>query len=459
MRRGQTEEQIPVNSALLNVVTPMGLEFQKNRLSVGENLGKIYGIIRYPQKVDVEWLSKLTNIPSTLVSIGFHPVDNGTLINAISKSVVQQRGLADGAKDPLSRQRAEKAAEDGEKVIMQIDREGETVGLMSVEVMPVAKDEKEFKKACRRAESVASVMKCKMRVIPNLQKEAFMHLSPTFPNNPKMESILQKVVPFSTFVGGFPFSSSGFNDGEGYYFAKDTSGGLVIVDTWKRGGDRTNSNFCVMGNSGVGKSTAIKHILLAEYMKGTKIIVIDPESEYKDMCLNLKGDWINAVGGSKGMINPLQVRPSPKDDENEAEENRLYHDEGYGMNDLALHMKNLEILYEDNHIIAINKKVSDIVQADQTGDEPLSERVKAYIKEKYNKPGDVYLGIPHRVDRPVSGVVLFAKTSKALVRLNKMFQEHDQEITKIYWAIVGNLPEEDHAKLTHYMVRDAEKLA
>ena len=95
----------------------------------------------------------------------------------------------------------------------------------------------------------------------------------------------------------------------------------MIVDTWKRGGDRTNSNFCVMGNSGVGKSTAIKHILLAEYMKGTKIIVIDPESEYKDMCLNLKGDWINAVGGSKGMINPLQVRPSPKDDENEAEEN------------------------------------------------------------------------------------------------------------------------------------------
>lgn len=341
----QTVEQAPVNSALLNVVTPMGLSFEKNRLSIGENIGKAYGIIRYPQKVDVEWLSKLTNIPSTLVSIGFKPVDNGTLINAISRSVVQQRGLADGAKDPLSRQRAEKVAEDGEKIIMQIDREGETVGLMSVEVMPVAREEKEFKKACRRAESVASVMKCKMRAIPNLQKEAFMHLSPTFPNHAKMESILQKVVPFSTFVGGFPFASSGFNDGEGYYFAKDTSGGLVIVDTWKRGGDRTNSNFCVMGNSGVGKSTAIKHILLSEYMKGTRIIVIDPESEYRDLCQNLNGDWINAVGGSKGMINPLQVRPSPRDDEDEKEELRLYRDEGYGMNDLALHMKNLEIFF------------------------------------------------------------------------------------------------------------------
>lgn len=117
----------------------------------------------------------------------------------------------------------------------------------------------------------------------------------------------------------------------------------------------------------------------------------------------------------------------------------------------------LEVLYEDNHIIAVNKRTSDIVQADKTGDVPLSEEVKAYIKKKYNKPGEVYLGIPHRVDRPVSGVVIFARTGKALTRLNKMFQEHEKEITKIYWAIVGNLPKEDHAILTHYLVRDTEK--
>lgn len=86
----------------------------------------------------------------------------------------------------------------------------------------------------------------------------------------------------------------------------------------------------------------------------------------------------------------------------------------------------LEVLYENNHIIAVNKKISDIVQADKTGDSPLSEEVKAYIKQKYNKPGDVYLGIPHRVDRPVSGVVIFTRTSKALIRLNKMFQEHEK---------------------------------
>ena len=117
----------------------------------------------------------------------------------------------------------------------------------------------------------------------------------------------------------------------------------------------------------------------------------------------------------------------------------------------------MEVIYEDNHIIAINKKTSDIVQADKSGDVPLSEEVKAYIKEKYNKPGEVFLGIPHRIDRPVSGVVLFARTTKALTRLNKMFQEHDEEIKKTYWAIVGNLPSQDSATLIHYMVRDTEK--
>ncbi len=118
-------------------------------------------------------------------------------------------------------------------------------------------------------------------------------------------------------------------------------------------------------------------------------------------------------------------------------------------------MKPLDILYEDNHIIAINKTNSDIVQGDQTGDEPLSERVKQYIKEKYNKPGDVYLGVVHRLDRPVSGVVLFARTSKALVRLNKMFQE--KGVKKTYWAIVKNLPPEEEAELRHYILKNSEK--
>lgn len=115
----------------------------------------------------------------------------------------------------------------------------------------------------------------------------------------------------------------------------------------------------------------------------------------------------------------------------------------------------MEVIYEDNHLIAVNKKVGEIVQSDPTGDEPMEETVKAYIAEKYSKPGAVFLGVVHRIDRPVSGVVLFARTSKALTRLNQMFQ--DKKIKKTYWAIVKNKPRLETETLTHYLTRDTKR--
>ena len=113
---------------------------------------------------------------------------------------------------------------------------------------------------------------------------------------------------------------------------------------------------------------------------------------------------------------------------------------------------NLQILHEDNHIIVINKRVGDIVQGDKTGDKPLSEVVKEYIKEKYNKPGEVFLGVVHRLDRPTTGIVVFAKTSKALERLNAMFS--NRETQKTYWAVVKNRPEKATDTLVHYVKRN-----
>jgi 23S rRNA pseudouridine1911/1915/1917 synthase len=115
----------------------------------------------------------------------------------------------------------------------------------------------------------------------------------------------------------------------------------------------------------------------------------------------------------------------------------------------------MEILYEDNHIIAVNKTNSDIVQVDKTGDLSLEDKVKAYIKVKYNKPGEVFLGVAHRIDRPVSGAVLFARTSKALVRLNEMFQK--KEVKKIYWAIVKEKPPKTGDTINHFIFRDQQK--
>ena len=130
----------------------------------------------------------------------------------------------------------------------------------------------------------------------------------------------------------------------------------------------------------------------------------------------------------------------------------------------------MQILYEDNHLIAVNKAPGEIVQGDKTGDKPLSDILKDYIKAKYNKPGEVFLGVPHRLDRPTSGVVLFARTSKALSRLSEMFKEKSSinnqlsinsqssiaqsSITKTYWAIVQGAPKQPEARLENYLIRN-----
>jgi 23S rRNA pseudouridine1911/1915/1917 synthase len=116
---------------------------------------------------------------------------------------------------------------------------------------------------------------------------------------------------------------------------------------------------------------------------------------------------------------------------------------------------NLQILHEDNHLIVVNKRVGDIVQGDKTGDKPLSDVVKEYIKEKYNKPGEVFLGVIHRLDRPTTGIVVFARTSKALTRMNELFS--NRETQKTYWAIVKNAPQPTSSILKHSIVRDTTK--
>lgn len=116
------------------------------------------------------------------------------------------------------------------------------------------------------------------------------------------------------------------------------------------------------------------------------------------------------------------------------------------------HKSNLQVLYEDNHMVVVNKRVGDIVQGDKTGDRPLSDIVKDYIKDKYNKPGNVYLGVVHRLDRPTTGIVIFAKTSKALSRLNKLFAEKD--IAKTYWAVVKNNPQKEQDTLIHWLLKN-----
>lgn len=336
--------KIEDNNSLINLIAPMSLEFNRKSLHLGENMCSTQGVIRYPSDPDYCWLSKLSNLHSSVVSFTFTPIDNSLFLESLSRIITQKRGEAESAKDPLSKSRAMKASEDAEKTMMKVDQNSEAVGLLSTVVMPMSGDEDIFDKVKRSATATMTSIKCKSRNLSSNQELALKHISPFYTTESDIEQILGKVVPLSSFVGGFPFSSSGYNDGSGYRWGKDSSGGLVVIDPWKRQGDRTNTNFVIMGVPGVGKSTIVKDIAISEYMMGTKLIFIDPEREYKDLTKNLNGDWINAGGGSNGRINPLQIRPVPRDDEEEVGE-KLFSDEGNGMGDMALYMKSLEIFF------------------------------------------------------------------------------------------------------------------
>ncbi len=342
MRKQRKQQQV-LNKGLLNIVTPIGIEFKRTKLYVGECNAKIYGVNKYPPTVDVGWLSKVSNLAGTIISQAFQPVDNSTLIENISKNISQNRSTAESASDPLAQITAEKAIQDGELMLKQIVENGEAVGYMTNLVMPISNDDKKFTILCKRVESAYSAIRCKLRALPNMQKPAYQTLSPHHVPKIDITDCFERLVPLSTFIGGFPFASSGYNDGVGTWFAMDSYGGMVVLDLWKRGEDRTNSNIVILGHSGQGKSTTIKNIILSEYMMGTKIICVDVEREYRDLCLNLGGDWINCGGGSKGRINPFHIKPAPKDDEDEND--TLYKDDGNGLGQLALHMKTLEIFF------------------------------------------------------------------------------------------------------------------
>lgn len=180
-------------------------------------------------------------------------------------------------KDEILRQRTEKEIEDGQELIRRIDQDGEIVGYMTILIMVIAESEEELQRRCKKIEGKLMGMQMKIRNLANLVRNAFNSITPFNILDDKIRKIANRNVPLSTFVGGLPFASNGFNDNNGYYFARDTEGGIVVLDSWKRGGDRTNSNYVIMGTAGVGKSTVAKHLILNEYMTGTKILAIDPE--------------------------------------------------------------------------------------------------------------------------------------------------------------------------------------
>ncbi len=336
----------PVNNHILNVISPMSIEWHTSDMIFGENFARVILVTNYPPRVKIGWLARIANMEGATCSIHLTPTNSGSLIENISKSMGELASKINNGGNALMLQRAEQQYKDAQKLLQKIDQEQENVFYVTISIMVLARDKEELDRKTRRIESALAGSKMKGRVAMFRQEDALNAVSPYGFCPQSIKDIASRNMPISTIAGSFPFSSSGLNDGQGYILGKDKAGGIILLDTWLRGGDRTNCNWTILGAPGVGKSTAVKHIFLNEYAQGTRIIIIDPEREYKELCENLGGQWINCGGGSGGRINPLQVKDMPVDDEEEDLKEKLFKDEGMGMGALALHFQTLRTFFK-----------------------------------------------------------------------------------------------------------------
>lgn len=336
---------IPENQELKSIIAPVGITFNRINAVIGDNLARCYGVIRYPQFAEYGWLRRLTNIHGTVAAIHFTPLDTDEVLKSLNNNIRNYRMDAnDGKKDELERQRAEQSIRNAEEAMRRIDQNGEVVGRMCFVLMPLAENEKSFDKICKNVENASSIANCKCRKLASEQKEGVKFVLPTYTEENNVHRQTGRMMPISSFVGGFPFASSGFNDHSGFYRGHDGLGGTVYLNSWYRGRDRTNSNYVIAGNAGMGKSATIKAMAIMERALGASIFFVDPEGEYKDLTLNLNGEWLNASGGNGKVINPLQVigntKYLSKDDEGGDEDDD---DSETITNDLENHMKLLEV--------------------------------------------------------------------------------------------------------------------
>ena len=191
MFKKKEKVKIVPNNSLINAISPLGLEFFRTHLFFGDNKAKVYGVTKYPNEVDYGYLSKITNIQNTYTSMTYTPIDATSFITALSNNIATQKMIADSAREAIDKQRAEKSYKDSEKMMQQVDQNSESVGKLSICVMPIGDDEEKFEKSCKEVQTRLATVGCKARILPALQKEGFKQISAFYTQSSDVEKITQ----------------------------------------------------------------------------------------------------------------------------------------------------------------------------------------------------------------------------------------------------------------------------
>lgn len=316
-------QAMPINHNLLNLIAPSSINLKRNSVEFGELTSKYLNVSQYPANAIIGWLSNLTNMQNSDITISVEPIDNQVFIEGISKGINTDRTTYNTTRSEIERARAERKIKDAEEIIRDIESNATTYVYVSFTSKINGKDELSLEKNEKIFRNRAAGSGLKTRIPSFLMKEAFLHSSPFSTSKEEITKISNKNMSLLTLMGGLPFSGSGYVDTTGFYLGVDESGRMIALDSFKKENDRTNSNWVICGTSGGGKSFATKKILLNEWLSGSKIIIIDPEKEYKEMCKQIEqSKWIDCSGGrglNVGRINPLQVSPLAEIEEDDEE--------------------------------------------------------------------------------------------------------------------------------------------
>lgn len=308
--------------SLKEKIAPIAMKFNDKDILLGDCYATSMIIDTFPSYARGSWLGMLSNIKNTRMMISVEQMDNVEVSKTLKKGMSETRSKYINTSDRNDQIVLKNQLEDYEKLTNKMDRENEKMLLMSVVFFSYANTQEELQKRVKEIKSALSSLNLRGSQLIFEQEQGLKTSLPT------LEMPLQKSfglpMPITTVAASFPFVFESIQDnGNSIILGDDINGGLTLFDLWKRTNKRTNSNMCIIGKSGSGKSTLIKKLIRGNFARGggskkTRILIVDPEREYKDLCLSLNGKWIDAGSGSGCIINPLEIKNSTNDEDNNA---------------------------------------------------------------------------------------------------------------------------------------------
>lgn len=303
-----------INKTFKEKIAPIGIKWNDKSILMGDCYSSIVTVSVYPSAVNPAWLASVSNINNTKMSISISPMDSYEVSKTLKKSMSEVKSKLINVGDHNDQLLLNNQLGDYEELVNKIDRDNEKMLMITINFLVYAETEEQLiknKKTLKTLLNSANLAGVDLMFEQELGMKQFL---------PTLEVPVEKdfglPIPLSTVAASFPFVYERLQDkGTSALIGEDVSGGLFLLDIWKRTNKRNNSNMTVVGKSGSGKSTFLKKLIRANYARGTKIIIIDPEREYKELCENLDGNWVDCGSGTSGIINPLEIRKGADDSE------------------------------------------------------------------------------------------------------------------------------------------------